>query len=91
MDLMQVLKSLLRTREGDWLGIFMEEGEAELGFPCRVCTSHWYQRREHPGLLISKPQCSAEVEEGLMKLKNYQQLNIKNGVRHFITDRHIHQ
>lgn len=64
----------------------MVGGEVELGFLGIVCTSHWHQRKKHPGFLIRMPKCWAIEEDGLVKLKSCPQLSIKNGFRLLQTD-----
>lgn len=75
MDLKQVLKCLWAARKGDWLGVFMVGGEVELGILGIVCTSHWYQRKKHPGFLVSRPKCWAIGEDGLGKPKSCPQID----------------
>lgn len=57
-----------------WLG-----GRPRVRASTQIWTSHWFQRREPLGFLITLPRCEAEREGGWgEKLKRYQQLNMKN-------------
>lgn len=58
-----------------WLGVGSSEGSHAQPGPCP------HQRKERPSFVISLLSCGAEGEEGGLKLKRCQQLNIKKWTR----------